>query len=91
MDYIDEIYASLQGVLIPEAAVPWVENMFRPGAFCEQEYARMLAAYARLVDRLGVKDEDPDVEIIIDSLLSIQDAMCRKMFLYGMEHTRRNS
>ena len=45
----------------------------------------MLDAYARLRDRLGVVDEDSDVEIIIDSLLTIQRELCLKMFdLAGM-------
>ena len=40
----------------------------------------MLNAYERLRDRLGVVNEADDVEIIIDSLLSIQRELCVKMF-----------
>mgnify|MGYP006955466334 FL=1 len=40
----------------------------------------MLDAYERLRERLGVTDEDEDVEIIIDSLLAIQRKLCREMF-----------
>ena len=40
----------------------------------------MLDAYERLRDRLGVVDEDEDVEVVIDSLLDIQRQLCLKMF-----------
>ena len=40
----------------------------------------MLKAYARVCDRLGVVDEDEDVEVIIESLLSIQRILCMEMF-----------
>ena len=43
-------------------------------------YEEMLDAYARLRERLGVEDEDEDVEIIINSLLAIQQKLCLEMF-----------
>lgn len=43
----------------------------------------MLDAYERLRERLGVGDEDADVEIMIDSLLSIQRELCLQMFDLG--------
>ena len=49
-------------------------------------YADMLAAYERLCDRLGVVDEDVDIEIIVSSLRSIEKEMAMKMFAYGMHY-----
>lgn len=72
------VYESLIGELIdPVEKVP---NAFEPGSYCEARYKEMLAAYERLCDRLGVLDEDEDVEIIINSLLSIQRELCLEMF-----------
>ena len=78
MEIGELVYESLIGELvIPLRNVP---NAFEEGSVCERSYQEMLDAYARLRDRLGVVDEDSDVEIIIDSLLTIQRALCLKMF-----------
>ena len=78
MDIAELVYESLTGELIVQ--IKGVPNAFEPGSFCEGKYQEMLDAYARLRDRLGVVDEDTDVEIIIDSLLAIQRELCLKMF-----------
>ena len=72
------VYESLIGEsLIPISGVP---NAFEVGGFCETRYGEMLEAYRRIRDRLGVIDEDADVEIIIDALLDIQRELCLRMF-----------
>ena len=83
MDIAELVYESLIGELVvPLRNVP---NAFENGSACERYYQEMLHAYARLRDRLGVVDEDADVEIIIDSMLAIQRELCLKMFdLAGM-------
>ncbi len=86
---IDNIYDSLQGVLIPEARIPWVKDLFIPGSPCDCTYAEMLRTYERLRDRLGVRDEDPDVEIIISSLMEIQRILGQEMFRCGVEYARQ--
>lgn len=60
----------------------------RRGDFCEEEYREMLEAYGRLCDRLGVVDEDSDVEQIVDSLLAIQRVLCMEMFRLGAESAK---
>ena len=85
---IEDIYASLQGVLIPEARVPWVRNLCVPGSPCDRAYAEMLRAYEHLTARLGVAEEDADVEIIINSLLDIQQLVGYEMFRCGLEYAR---
>lgn len=72
------IYESLIGELI--VPIEGVPNAFEPGGYCETRYRQVLEAYERLRDRLGVTDEDPDVEIIIDSLLEIQRKLCLEIF-----------
>lgn len=79
--FVQAVYDTLQGnLLIP---VPEVEDLFAAGKPCQRWYCDMLAAYMRLRDRLGVEDEDQDVETIINSLLSIQRELCGKMYEYG--------
>ena len=82
----EDIYNTLQGVLIPEARVSGVENAFADGTPCERCYSDMLDAYERLCVRLGVEDEDEDVEDIIRSFLEMQWILCEKMFYYGMHY-----
>ena len=78
MNISELVYESLIGELVdPIKDVP---NAFEPGGYCETRYRQVLEAYERLRGRLGVADEDPDVEIIIDSLLEIQRKLCVEMF-----------
>ena len=78
MNISELVYESLIGELVdPIKDVP---NVFEPGSYCETRYRQVLEAYERLRGRLGVEDEDPDVEIIIDSLLEIQRKLCMEMF-----------
>ena len=89
--WIEDIYDSLQGVLVPEARVPWVKNLFLPDSPCDRAYSNMLDAYERLRGRLGVADEDGDVEIIINSLLDIQQILGHEMFRCGVEYARQQA
>ena len=77
----EEVYFTLLGEACEP--VPGVENAFTDGTICDRCYNEMLDAYARLRDRLGVQDEDADVEIIINSLRKITDELCYRMFYYG--------
>ena len=81
-----EIYYTLAGELQEKARIPGVENLFRSGSPCANAYADMLDAYERLCDRLGVVDEDEDIEIIVSSLRYIEKEMAMKMFEYGMNY-----
>ena len=58
------IYDSLIGTYIPSAAAPGIDNAFAPGQPCMVLYEQAYDAYQRLCDRLGVVDEDDDVETI---------------------------
>ena len=78
-----DIYNTLLGVQCEEFCVPGVENLFTENSICDCAYNEMLEAYARLRERLGVADEDQDVEIIIHSLTTIEQNVSMKMFEYG--------
>ncbi len=78
MDYYDEIYYSLIGQLTPEAALPWVPNVFQNESDCEKAYARLCKAKERLLARLRL-EEDADLEIIIAEMEWIQRIVCRQI------------
>ncbi len=79
----ERIYYSLLGQYVKRYELPEVENLFAPDGECAKLYGQMLDAYERLCKRLGVVDEDADVEVIISNLLAIQKKLCLKMFDYG--------
>lgn len=81
--FVELVYDSMQGSLV--VPLPQVENEFAPGSRCEVLYGDVLAAYGRLCQRLGQGEEDPDVEIIIDSFLQMQRILCMKMYEYGAQ------
>ena len=89
-EQIEDIYATLTGTMRKEFRVPGVENLFEDDSECMNCYVDMLAAYERLCDRLGVIDEDKDVEVIIHSLMSIEHNVSMKMFEYGMKFALEN-
>ncbi len=80
---IKRIYDTMQGFLESDYAVGGVEDAFKEGSICARAYEEMRGAYERLCDRLGAKNEDPDLDIIINKLEEIQKELCRRMFLYG--------
>lgn len=87
--FIEDVYYTLGGQLVQEACVAGVENLYAEGKNCEKWYADILDAYERLRDRLGVQEEDEDVEIIIDSFLSICRETGYHMYLYGTQFGKK--
>lgn len=87
MDYssVSDIYDTLQGVMEPYAQIQGVKDAFAPGTVRSHRYEEITAAYERLRNRLGVTDEDLDVEIIINSFMDIQKELCFKMYAYGAQ------
>jgi len=86
MTLYELIYETLRGNLCAEYAVPGIEDAFMDGSYCHGKYAELISAYMRLLDRLGLENEDPDVEIIINALQDIQDYISREMFFLGVRH-----
>ena len=88
--FINDVYDTLQGSLIPESCIPGVNNMFLEGSPCDAAYSKMHEAYSRLLNRLNENGEDPDVEIIIDSLLSMARILGIEMYRCGAEFALRS-
>jgi hypothetical protein len=82
-ELFERVYLSVLGELLEPVA--GVENAFQEGSACDVYYEDMLAAYARLRERLNAGEDDADVEIIISSLRKIADYLCSEMFRYGWE------
>ena len=83
-DRLEEmVYLTLIGEVSGVFRIPGVDNAYAEDTECDRLYKELCDAYDRLRTRLGVLDEDPDVEIIIGNLLSIQHTLCLKMYHYG--------
>ena len=85
---LDDIYATLCGLYIPEAMVPGVPDLFAEGSCCMAEYIRMRRAYERVCRRLGrdPEDGDADLEIILEAAEHIQERLAKEMFRLGMQY-----
>ena len=88
MFHSEDVYYTLLGEMVDDAKVPGVENLFVSGSVCDQNYRQMLCAYEHLCHRLNQADADPDIEIIISSLLENQRIIALKMYEYGMKKSR---
>lgn len=86
--FAEDVYFTLIGEMSPPYALPGVENAYADGSECDELWNSVCDAYDRLRSRLHIADEDPDVETIIGSLLSIQHTLCIKMFQYGAMYDR---
>ena len=84
VDYIERVYETLWGVYEEPYAIPGIKSEFENGSFCMNKYDEVYQANRRICKKLGV-DECLDVEIIINSLLDIQQVMCRRMYEIGAE------
>ncbi len=78
MDLYDDIYYSLIGDLAAERALPWVPNAFETGGPCDEAYRRIVEARDRVLEKREV-DEDPDLEIMLQEMDTIQRCLCRKL------------
>lgn len=81
----EQVYEAMTCHVSKEYCMPGVEDAFADNAFCMQKYRQMRDAYDRLCERLGVEDEDTDVECIIQCYMEIQRELCKRMFLYGQK------
>ena len=84
-DYAEYVYSTLIGTYVPGAGASGVENAFADGQPCQELYSKAYDAYQRLCDRLGVIDEDDDVEVIFDAFLSMCKILGIKMYHYGQQ------
>ncbi len=85
-----KIYDTMRGLLEEWARVPWVDNAFEEGSRCACAYEDMRSAYERLCERLGVCDEDQDLDIIVDSMEAIQEELCERMYMLSFQEAQEN-
>lgn len=81
--WAETVYYTLWGAMAKGYEAPGVENLFAEGKKCDVLYSEMSDAYERVRDRLGVIDEDEDVEIVISSLMDICKEVGMHMYRYG--------
>ncbi len=86
MKLVENVYEAVCGEYVDEADYViqniQIQNEFEEGKPCSEAYKRVYEANRRLCERLGA-DEDPDVEMIIDSMFAITRTVGEKMFEYG--------
>ncbi len=91
--FIEKVYLSMTGELV--SPIPGVNNAFAEGEECSRLYESTYCACIRILERLGVKDDDEDLETIICCMQSIQKELCQRMFEYGaafgFDRTPRNT
>ena len=83
MTFPEAVYETLSGIAGPEYSVPGVENMYADGSDCLQLYEQMRVAYDRVLARLDLMDEDPDIEEMILLMEKMQQRMCLRMYEIG--------
>ena len=76
-------YETMACHVVEEYRMPGVEDAFAEGTYCSECYNDAMDAYDRLRDRLGVIDEDEDLERMISAFESIQWELCLRMYCYG--------
>ena len=76
------------GEVTEDGAIVGIENAFAEGSDCAIQYEIMWDAYNRLLDRLGQRGEDPDVEIMRGALSAIQRELCYRIYQYGVLYGR---
>ena len=76
-------YETMTCHLKEDYRMPGVEDAFAEDGYCMDRYGDMLDAYERLCERLGVVDEDEDIETMIRAFTDIQIYLCYRMYHYG--------
>ncbi len=84
MSDFEDIYETMMGFRTLDAPVPWVENAFEDDQPCMNRYEQMRDAYERVCERLGVGEEDMDLDIMVSCMESIQKELCQRMFDCGI-------
>lgn len=79
----ESVYETLTDALTEPYQVPGVENAFAEGTLCSSLYREVYQANLRLCERLGQPEADPDVELIVNNLLTITREIGLKMYHYG--------
>ena len=82
--FAEDVFDAMMGFLIPAARVPGVENIFEQGSPAYLKFEEIYLACERICQRSGV-EEDPECEIIKNSLLELEKIIGVSMFKKGYE------
>lgn len=83
--HLDEvIYGTLMGSLQEPYSMPGVTCIFTEAKIVKL-YKQISDAYARLCLRLGVGEEDDDVEDILSAVMDIEEQIAYRMYRYGAQ------
>ena len=82
----ENVFDTLTGSLLEAYSIPGVENAYAEGSPCSRLYKQIYWANRRLCFRLGRTEDDPDVELIINSFLEINRILCLEMYRYGKQY-----
>jgi len=77
-------------LFLPKECVA-ITDEFQKGMYCEQKYEQVLEAKQNWERRLGVENEDEDVEMIINNMNDIMRHLALKMYDYGKEASYKSS
>ena len=85
----EQVYETLTCHVCKPWQMPGVIDAFSEDSYCMEKYRQMRDAYDRLCIRLGVVDEDDDVECIIQCSMDMERELCRLMFGYGQQFSQK--
>lgn len=83
VDISQLVYDSLNGLLVPACALPWVEMIFYPGHPAYDTYDKMTDIKASLTQRLSDLSEDRELEHMMSLMLDYTEIIGLEMFKYG--------
>ena len=81
MKRVDLVYESMMGEL--SEPCPEIPDEFASGAHACELYGEIMEASYRICEKIGV-EEDPDVEVMINTFLEMNRDLCRRMYHYGI-------
>ena len=89
MHEFEPIYQTMMGQLRKKSEVPGIENAFETPSDIAQAYRDIRTARENLCARCGLAPDDSDLEKIMDSLLTLEKDIARRMFHYGIQYARQ--
>ena len=82
---VEWVYMTMAGHLTEDYRMPGVTDAFAEGSYCMKRYCDAMDAYERLLVRLGLTDEDTDIERMRNAFDDIQKELCYRMYRYGAQ------
>ena len=86
---VREIFETACGYVIPDCAVPGVENLFATGKPCQMKYREVWERSIRICEKMGIHpDDDRDLYLLLNCMDEICWLVAREMFRYGIEYQK---